>query len=190
VLDAIRAYMSAYEGGQPLPATPNITIAAHKVTGDPTVPYYLEVRPNFPRPPGAPSGNGGGGPRLRGGFGGPGGPGGPGGGPPDGGPPGGGGPPAGAPPDGPVVATPSSGATPSPANAAARAAFQNSPGFKAFRGFTSCAYISVMSSADAKAKGIVLDNGRPGLIYIPNMGMTFVQPPELPVGGGSLKTVK
>jgi hypothetical protein len=181
VLDGIRAYATAYEGNQTLPATPNFTIAAHKVTGDPMVPYYLEVRPNFPRPPGAPSGNSGGGPRLRGGFGGPGGPGG---GPPDGGPPGGG------PQDGPVVATPGSGATPSPANAAARAAFQNSPGFKAFRGFTSCAYISVMSSADAKAKGIVLENGRPGLIYIPNIGMTFVQPPELPVGGGSLKTVK
>jgi hypothetical protein len=74
-----------------------------------------------------------------------------------------------------------------PQQQAARRNFENSPEFKAFRGFIGCAYVTILSQTDAKAKGIVLEGGRPGLIYVPGIGMTFVQALELPQGGGSLR---
>ena len=69
-----------------------------------------------------------------------------------------------------------------PQQEAARRAFQNSPELKAFRGFVGCAYITILSEADAKAKGIVLEGGRPGLIYVPGIGLAFVQPPATSAG--------
>jgi hypothetical protein len=77
--------------------------------------------------------------------------------------------------------------TPSPEQQAARQAFQNSPAVKAFRAFVGCAYVTILKADDAKAKGIVLTSGRPGLLYVPGIGLTFVEPPELPQGGGSLR---
>ncbi|MBD5606838.1 MAG: hypothetical protein IAI48_17370, partial [Candidatus Eremiobacteraeota bacterium] len=74
-----------------------------------------------------------------------------------------------------------------PEQQAARRAFANSPQLKAFRGFVGCAYVTILSQADAKAKGIVPDGGRPGLIYVPGIGLVFVEEARLPQGGGSLK---
>jgi hypothetical protein len=86
------------------------------------------------------------------------------------------------------VTAQSSPETRSPQADAARRSFQNSPEFKAYRSFIGCAYVTVLSQADAAAKGIVLEGGRPGLLYVPGIGLTFVQPRELPPGGGSLKS--
>ena len=119
---------------------------------------------------------------------------GPGSGPP--GVPGGGFPGAeGAPGGGEVVAQPNP-ANPQAGqadNTAARRAFQayaNSPEVRAYRGFTGCTYITMLSASDAKAKGIVPDNGRPGMYYVPATGLVFVQALQLPQGGGSLKQGK
>jgi TonB-dependent receptor-like protein len=177
--DALHAYVAAYgSGATTLPPVPNTTIVAHKATADPTVPYYLEVRPNFPRPPGASAANGARPPR--GAFG-----------PPGGGGfgPGGGGPgePGGPPPGGDVTAQSQAG--PTPEQQAARRAFLNSPAIKAYRGFVGCAYISILSADAAKAKGVVPEGGRPGLFYVPSIGLVFVEPFALPQGGGSLRNV-
>ncbi len=59
---------------------------------------------------------------------------------------------------------------------------------KAYRAFVGCAYITVLSQAEAKAKGVVIEGGRPGLIYVPTTGLTFVQALQLPPGGGSVKS--
>ncbi len=180
---SIRAYVSAYEAKQKPPEVPGIEVVAHTASADPAVPYYLELRPQFGGPAGRtggaggppPGGNGrpfGAGTRGdNGGFGGPGGPGGPsgpGGGAPDGGPPPGS--PEGAPPGAPGPER-----TPSPAQLA-------------FRGFIGCAYLTVFSASDAKARGIDVSSGRPRLLYVPKTGFVFVRPPELPQGGGSLKS--
>jgi hypothetical protein len=77
---------------------------------------------------------------------------------------------------------------PTPEQEAARRAFQSSPTVKAFRAFVGCAYITILTQSEAKAKGIVLGGGRPGLIYVPGIGLTFVQETELPQGGGSVKS--
>ena len=179
VFDAIRAYVAAYEAKTKPVDVPNVAIVAHTATVDPTVPYYLELRPSFGGAarggqtqqgggpgPGRPFGNRGGGQRGGGPDGGPGGPG------PEGGPP-------------QVVGN----APPeNPPSDAQRAAFRNSPAVRAYRGFTGCAYITVLSASDAKAKGLVPPSGgRPGLFYVPKTGFVFVRPPELPQGGGSLK---
>jgi hypothetical protein len=50
-----------------------------------------------------------------------------------------------------------------------------------------CAYVTILSQADAKAKGLAIEGGRPGLIYVPGVGITFVQELQLPQGGGSIK---
>jgi hypothetical protein len=162
------------------------------------VPYFIELRPNFPRPPGAPQGGNRGG--FGGGSGGRGGAGGfPGGGPPGGGPAGGGpggGPPgegSGGPPpggDGEITAGggPSARSSPTPEQEAARRNFENSPAVKAYRAFVGCAYITVLSQADAKAKGLVIEGGRPGLIYVPTIGLAFTAELQLPQGGGSVKS--
>jgi hypothetical protein len=189
--DGLHAYVTAYEANQKTADVPNVTIVPHKTPAGSAVAYYLEVRPHFPRRPGAPQGQGGGGGRRGGGFGGPGGgPGGPGGGPggPGGGPGGPDGGPGGPPPGGDVTAQSGGQQTLTPEQQAARRAFQNSPELKAYRGFIGCAYVTILSLDDAKAKGIVLEGGRPGLIYIPGTGITFVQARELPQGGGSLKS--
>jgi hypothetical protein len=73
---------------------------------------------------------------------------------------------------------------------AARRAFENSPAVKAYRDFIGCAYMTLLSETDAAAKGIVVQSGRPGLIYVPGVGLAFVQPRALPQGGGSLKAAK
>ncbi len=175
---AIRSYVSAYEAKQKPPDVPGIEVVAHTASADPSVPYYLELRPQFGGPGGRTGGAGG--PSPGGGFGRPpgggtrgeggrfGAPGGPGGGPPDGGPP-----PGGPPEDAPAGA-PGPERTPSPAQLA-------------FRGFIGCAYVSVFAASEAKAKGINVSSGRPRLLYVPKTGFVFVRPPELPQGGGSLK---
>lgn len=188
--DELRAYIAAYEAKTKLPDVTAFTIAPHTASVDPTVPYYLELRPQ--RPQGADNRNGAATngndvPRSRsGGFGGgvgAGGAGPEGGGPPPGeGGPGGGGPGGG--PGGPGGGEAGGGAAPTEAQ---RAAFRNSPQAVAFRAFTSCAYITVYTASQAKAKGIEPQGGRPGLFYVPKVGLTFVRPPELPQGGGSLK---
>jgi hypothetical protein len=87
-----------------------------------------------------------------------------------------------------VTANSSAPATPTPEQQAARRNFQNSPAVKAYRAFVGCAYITILPQAEAKAKGIVLDGGRSGLIYVPGIGVTFVQETQLPQGGGSVKS--
>jgi hypothetical protein len=194
--DGLRAYIAAYEKGAKPADVAALTIVAHKTAAGASAlrpAYFLELRPHFARPPGA-GPNGPGGQGRRGGFGG--GP--PEGGPPEGGPPGGGppggGPPGGGPPGGggpieggQVTAQSAPEAARSPQEDAARRSFQNSPELRAFRSFVGCAYVTVLSQAEATAKGIVLEGGRPGLLYVPGIGLTFVQPRELPQGGGSLK---
>ena len=190
LLAAFRAYVTAYEAKSALPDVPFNTIVAHAATADASIPYYLEIRPNLGRPAGAPGAAGASGPGGRegrgggggGGFGG-GGPRGEGGGGP--GSPGGleGGPVTVAPP--PDGASAAAGPT-----QAERDAFRNSPAFKAFRGFTQCTYVTVLSSSDAKAKGIDTSAGRPRLLYVPTIGFVYVRPPELPQGGGSLKATQ
>ena len=195
VLTAFHAYVTAYEAKTTLPDVPNFTITPQVPKTVASIPYYLEVRPNL-RPPGAPQGadgGAGGGAGGNGGFGGrrggeggggEGGPGGPGGGGGFGGP---GGP--GGEPGGPVVVNPSSGGNNGrpQLTQAQRDAFRNSPAFKAFRGFSSCTYVTVLSSSDAKAEGIDTTTRGPRLLYVPTIGFVFVRPPELPTGGGSLK---
>jgi hypothetical protein len=194
LFDALHAYVAAYEKGDKPADVPDVNVIAHKTPAGSAVAYYLELHLNLPRPPGA-TGQGGGAGR-RGGAGG-GFPGGPEGGPPGGGPPGGGGFPGGGPPGGggpggppggEVVAGSSQTQQRTPEQEAARRAFLNSPQIKAFRGFVGCAYITILSQIEAKAKGIVLEGGRPGLIYVPGTGIVFVEPRELPQGGGSLKS--
>jgi len=189
LLDALRAYLTAYEAGATPPPISNVNVVPHKNSAGSPVAYYLELRPNLPRPPGAQGqGNGDGArvPRMRGA-------GGPGGGPP--GVPGGGFPGGeGAPGGGDVVAVPNpASAQPGQPDPALRRAFQayaNSPEVRAYRGFTGCTYITMLSAGDAKAKGIVPENGRPGMYYVPNTGLVFVQALQLPQGGGSLKQGK
>ena len=86
-----------------------------------------------------------------------------------------------------TATSPTTRSTPTPQQEAARRTFENTPAVKAYRSFVGCAYITILTQADAKAKGIVLEGGRPGLIYVPGIGITFVQATELPQGGGSLK---
>jgi hypothetical protein len=178
---AIRAYVTAYEAKQRTVDVPGLTIVAHPTSVDPKVPYYLELRPQFARPPGTPAGTDVGGRRRGGGgFGAPGGGGPPGEGGPGGGGPGGGGP--GGPEGGgpPSDAQSGGGGAPNPQRSP-------SPAQLAFRGFIGCSYVSVLSSTDAKAKGIDVSSGRPRLLYVPGIGFVFVRAPELPQGGGSLK---
>jgi hypothetical protein len=173
VFAGLQAYVTAYEAHTtPLPAVAGFTITPHTASVDPSLPYYLELRPNFGGTGGGQRGEG---PSNagRGGFGGPGGPGGPG----EGGPPGGGPPPG--------FGGASGQAAGGQAGGFARNA--NSPEFKAFRGFLACSYVSAWTSSEAKAKGIVTEGSRPGLFYVPKVGIVAVRPPELPQGGGSLK---
>jgi hypothetical protein len=186
VFAALKAYLSAYEAGTTLPVFPNMTVVAHRLTADPTVPYYLELRSSFQRPPGADNAQGGNAPRLprargagggAGGAGGPGIPGGPGGEP---------GAPGGETAPGMPNAVGAAGGA-NPGSAAARRAAAT-PEARAYRGFIGCTYITLMTSTEAKAKGITFENGRGGgMIYIPKIGIIFVQPPQLPQGGGSLR---
>jgi hypothetical protein len=171
--DGLRAYVAAYERGQKTPDVPNLTIVADKTAQGATVPYFLELRPNLPRPSGeAQVGLGGG---RRGGFGEPGGA-------------GRGGLPPGEPPlEGGQVNAESAPEARSPEQEAARRRFQNSPQFTAYRGFVGCAYVTLLTEAEASAKGIGLQGGRPALLYVPGTGLAFVAPRQLPQGGGSLK---
>ena len=193
MFDALRAYDAAYAKGEKPPAAPGLTLVAHKTPAGSAVPYYIDVRPDFPRPPGGDTqggagrgvGAGGGGRGFGGGGGGAGGF--PGGGPPGEGPPGGG--PGGPPPEGGDVTGGSSTRTAAtPEQIAARRAFQNSPAVKNYRAFVGCAYITLLAQSEAKAKGIVNEGGRPGLIYVPGIGLVFVRETQLPQGGGSVKS--
>jgi hypothetical protein len=197
----LKAYATAYAAGAKTTDVTNLTIVPHKTAAGSAVAFFLELRPHFNRPPGfggqgnggtggRRGGGGGGFPGGGGGFGGPGGgpggpsgPGGPGG--PEGGPPGGG------PPieSGTVTGQSDAQRTPSPEQQAARQAFQNSPEVKAYRAFIGCSYVTILKADEAKAKGIVLTNARPGLFYVPGIGITFIEPPELPQGGGSLRSI-
>jgi hypothetical protein len=104
--------------------------------------------------------------------------------------PGGGGPPGGGPPGGDVVARSSPETDRTPQEEAARRAFASSPAVKQFRAFVGCAYITLLSQSDAQARGVALQGGgRFGLIYLPGAGIAFVRPPELPQGGGSVRSV-
>jgi hypothetical protein len=178
--DGLRAYVAAYERGAKPADVASLTIVPHKTAAGSAVPYFLEVRPHFNRPPGAGGATG----QPRRGGGGPGGFG-----PPDG--PGGGGPPGGGPPgppgNGEITAQSAPEGARSPEQDAARRSFESSPALQAYRSFVGCAYVTVLAQNDATAKGIVLDGGRPGLLYVPGIGLTFVQARELPQGGGSLK---
>lgn len=176
VLAALRAYVTAYEGKTTVKDPDQFQVIVHQNGADAKVPYYLELRPKLgqQRNNGAPGGTSGGSDLARGQRG-------------EGGPPGPGVGPAG--PGGPgsqtIVVGPSSSNGPSPDE---RARFQNSPQFKAFRGFMSCAYITALTSADAKALGLAMPSGsRQGFFYIPGTGLVVVRPPQLPQGGGSLK---
>jgi hypothetical protein len=171
--DALRAYVAAYEKGAKPADVPNLTIVAHATPAGSAVAYYLDLRPHFPRPPGAAQGGAGAG----GGFGGRG-VGGPGGGGP-GGAPGG---------EAPIESgeVTASSAPPQTRNEAARRTAQQSAAFAAYRSFIGCAYVTVLSADEAKAKGIAETGGRGGLLYLPGTGITFVQPRELPQGGGSV----
>jgi len=184
VFDGVRAYAAAYESGQKPPALAGLGLTPHKTAAGSSVPYYIEVRPDFPRRAEAGQNGAAGGRGGRGGaF------------PGAGAFPGGGGfggagndAPGQVAPGGDVTATsPTTRSTPTPQQEAARRTFENTPAVKAYRSFVGCAYITILTQADAKAKGIVLEGGRPGLIYVPGIGITFVQATELPQGGGSLK---
>ena len=188
VLDALRGYVTAYEAKSTLPTLDAFDVTPHVGSLDPTIPYYLELRPKLAFGGSQGPAPGGGGPRGPGG-----GPGGFGGG--EGGGPGGGG---GGPGGGVIVVQSTQGTQISDAQ---RQAFLNSPAFKAFRGVLGCAYVTAMTTPDARAKGIVptprQPQGQPqgqrgggggGLFYVPGVGIVSVRPPELPQGGGSLKS--
>lgn len=184
VFDAIRAYVKGYEAGATPPPIPNVNVSAHKAAAGLAFTYYLELRPNLPRPPGAQGGdNGGARARLPRGAGAGGGAGGP------GGPPGGLGGEGGGGEGGPPPGVGNAG-QPTPDQVAAARRFINSPEVRAYRGFVGCSYVTLMTATDAKAKGIVSDNGRPGMLYVPTIGLVYVQVPALPQGGGSLKQAK
>ena len=171
-LEGTRAYVAAYEAKTTLPEIANIDVIAHVAIVDPTVPYYLELRPR--RPVVAPSAASNAGPEdmrpgRAGGLKGSGTPGGP----------------EGAPSDSQVVVVaPSNAAS---GNASAPRTGNGGGIGRTLRGFVGCAYVTAYTSMEAKAKGIVTEGGRPGFFYVPKIGFVFVRPPELPQGGGSLK---
>jgi hypothetical protein len=184
VLAELKAAVEAYKAGKPIPEMEGLRLIPHGAATSPML--YFEVTANVPQQPGqngqagangARGGRGGGG-----GFGGggaPGGPGGPGGAPGEGQPP---------PivPNGPITVDPRPRPTGSPGprptqNPVTVAAFQK------FRATISCAYFSVLTQDDAKAKGFAEFRGRASLAYAPGIGLFAVRPPELGTGGGSLK---
>jgi hypothetical protein len=180
LFDALHAYVSAYEKGEKTPAVPGMRLTAHRTAAGSAVPYFIEVASSARRPATAGAGGigtrgfGGGGRRGAGGA------------------PGGGGLPVGGAPPGEGAGASGGFGAPAfnpltPDQIAARRKFENSPEMKAYRAFTGCAYITVLPQADAKAKGIVIEGGRPGLLYVPGVGLTFVQEKQLPQGGGSVK---
>ncbi len=189
VFAELRADVAAFGAGAAPPANATFELVKHDAHVDPTVPYYLALRPKFRGPGGArgagaasgmnaAGGAGLGTGRIRGGggFGG----GGFGG--------GGGGGEGGAPPAGAPEGTDNDpGAARGEPTSAQREALRTNPAAIAFRSFTSCAYLSVLTAQEAAAKGIATEPGRPGLVYVPGIGLTFVRPPELPKGGGSVK---
>lgn len=190
LFDALHAYVAAYEKGDTTPAVPGIKLTLHKTAAGSAVPYFIEVASSARRPATAGGfgmrGFGGGGRRsIGGGVG-------------NGGQPGGAPPGEGAASSGGFAGTPTAGGdvtaasttfnAPTPDQIAARRKFENSPEVKAYRAFTGCAYITVLTQADAAAKGIVIEGRRMGLIYVPGIGLTFVQEKQLPQGGGSVKS--
>jgi len=194
---AAKAYAA---GATTLPAVDGITVTPHGLAG---AAWWFGLGPNIPqgllrRPAGA---NGQGGGARRGGFGGPGGgPGGPGG-------PGGEGPPGGFQPNVDVGPNPETSPRPQ---------FSPSPELMAaivpFRALVSCSYGTVLTPAEASAKGLDVGTGGPEpppapgaspgpaegrgrggrggrgfLQYAPNVGIFVVRAPELGTGGGSVK---
>ena len=192
-------------GATTLPVVDGVSVTPH---GDARGSWWLALGPSIPpnlvrRPEGnGPNGSGGG---RRGGGGGPGGPGGPGG--------FGGGPPGGFEPE--VTVGPNANEN------APRPQFSPSPeliaALQPFRALVSCSYGTVLTPAEATAKG--LDLGPPGplgaaspgpspapgasprpgegrggaqrgrgfLQYAPNVGIFVVRAPDLGTGGGSVK---
>jgi len=61
------------------------------------------------------------------------------------------------------------------------------PQLRALRGFLNCSYVTVMTTAQAKAKGITLAPGTRNFLYVPGVGLVGLRPPDLPAGGGSLR---
>jgi hypothetical protein len=189
---------SAYAAGKALPEVTGINVTAH---GDPAGAWYFGLGPNiprdlFPRPPAAAAGA-----RP------PAGPGGPGGGE---GPPEGGGPGAfsGPPPAFRALVSVTPSGTPRPA-------FTPSPALLAalqpFRALVSCAFATVLSPADAKARGFDIPppgqppaspapgaspaargagGGRGFIQYAPQPGVFVVRLPDLGTGGGSVNQAK
>ncbi|GAC1302309.1 MAG: hypothetical protein NVSMB19_11530 [Vulcanimicrobiaceae bacterium] len=60
-------------------------------------------------------------------------------------------------------------------------------GPRPLRVFAGCAYVTAYAAAEARTRGIATASGRPGLFYLPTIGLIYVRSPELPQGGGSLK---
>jgi hypothetical protein len=177
LLEALRAYVTAYEGQQPLPEIEAFKVVPHALpAGTGPLPYYLELQPKAPASgeaaPASPrAGAGDGAPAPEG----------------PGGPPGAGGPPPGAGPGGPgLFGTP--GGRVSGGSGAGASGGAPPPQVRRLGGLMRCAYVTALSQDEAKAKGIEpAANGRPGLYYAPTIGIVVVRPKELPSGGGSLK---
>jgi len=187
-LAQLGAAAAAYAGGSALPAVTGVNVTPH---GDPKGAWYFALGPNIPRdlfprpqnsaagarPPGGPGGPGG-----QGGFGGPG--------------------------AAPPAFRPQVNVVP---NSAPRPAFTPSPALIAaiqpFRALISCAYATVLSPDDAKARGFDIPapgvrppapapSASPGprgggfVDYAPAPGIFVVRPPDLGTGGGSVNQPK
>jgi hypothetical protein len=74
-----------------------------------------------------------------------------------------------------------SGAVGGMSHAPAPQAARGGPQSRAMRGMLACTYVTVLSASDAQAKGIVTQ-GRPGLFYVPGVGIVAVRR-QMPQGG-------
>jgi len=59
---------------------------------------------------------------------------------------------------------------------------RNSPQARELRALLACAYVTLMSTDEAAAKGVVSANGRPGLYYVPGTGLVAVRRAQPPGG--------
>jgi hypothetical protein len=167
MLAALHAYVTAYEAKQTPPQPENFEIIPHL---NPEGGYVLELRARLPQR---------GGERVEG-------PGPRGAGPPGGGfRRGAGGPSPVGPPTGPIVVQ----SQPRPTQEQLeqrRRQFENDPRIRAIRAFLGCAYISALTTDQARAKGLTAPPRGPAIYYAPGVGLFVVRPPELPPGGGSV----
>jgi len=191
VLAQLGLAATAYAAGHPLPEVDGLTVTPH---GDPAGTWWLGLAPKIPegafrnRQGSQANGNAGAG-RPRGGAGGEGGP-----------------------PEGPGGFQPIVSVGPAPAGASPRPTFSPSPELIAalapLRALASCAYGTVLTTTEAKAKGFDIAVGvqlaqpspaasaspAPGrrgqgspLNYAPGIGIFVVRPPDLGTGGGSVR---